>query len=131
MENSLFTFGTQYLRGYSPDRSQWAKDLKLISELHFNTIRVWLVWGVLEPADGVVDFDYIDTVLDLAEQNHLRVIFLFHLHGAPEWAIRKYRDCWYVDQYGHPFEPSTRANTPSGGWPGLCPDHAATQRLEE
>ncbi|MBO7090241.1 MAG: beta-galactosidase, partial [Victivallales bacterium] len=75
MTESLFTFGTQYLRGCSPDRSQWAKDLKLISELHFNTIRVWLVWGVLEPADGVVDFDYIDTILDLAEQNHLRVIF--------------------------------------------------------
>ena len=131
MENSLFTFGTQYLRGYSPDRSQWAKDLKLISELHFNTIRVWLVWGILEPADGVVDFDYIDEILNLAEKNHLRVIFLFHMHGAPEWAIRKYRDCWYVDQYGHPFEPSTRANTPSGGWPGLCPDHAATQQLEE
>ena len=131
MENSLFTFGTQYLRGCSPDRSQWAKDLKLISELHFNTIRVWLVWGILEPADGVVDFDYIDEILNLAEKNHLRVIFLFHLHGAPEWAISKYRDCWYVDQYGHPFEPSTRANTPSGGWPGLCPDHAATQHLEE
>ena len=131
MENSIYTFGTQYLRGYSPDRSQWARDLRLISELHFNTIRVWLVWGILEPADGQVDFDYIDEILKLAEQNHLRVIFLFHLHSAPEWAIRKHRDCWYVDQHGRPFEPSARANTPSGGWPGLCPDHVVVQQLEE
>ena len=131
MEQQIFTFGTQYLRGYSPDRSQWGRDLKQISELHFNTIRVWLVWGILEPEDGVVDFDYIDTIINLAEQNHLRVIFLFHLHSAPEWAIRKHRDCWYVNQYGQPFEPSARANTPSGGWPGLCPDHAAAQELEE
>ena len=131
MEKSIYTFGSQYLRGYSPDRSQWAKDLKLMSELHFNTIRVWLVWGIIEPSDGVVDFDYIDTILNLAEQNHLRVIFLFHLHSAPEWAIRKYRDCWYVDQHGGRFEPSARANTPSGGWPGLCPDHDVVQQLEE
>lgn len=130
LQTPIFTFGSQYLRGYSPDRTQWAKDMALMKSLNFNTIRVWLVWGVLEPEDGVIDFDTIDTVLAHAEANSLRVIFLFHLHGAPEWAISKYKDCWYVDQHGQPFEPSARANTPSGGWPGLCPDNPLVQHLE-
>ena len=126
-----FAFGTQYLRGASPRQECWEKDLKLIAASGFNTIRVWLVWGVVEVREGVIDYDYIERILSLAEQQKLRVIFLFHLHGAPEWLIRKYPQYRYVDREGNAFEPSARANTPSGGWPGLCPDHKEVQELEE
>ena len=126
-----FAFGTQYLRGASPRQEDWERDLKLIAESGFNIIRVWLVWGVLEVQEGVINFDYIEKILSLAEKQNLRVIFLFHLHGAPEWMIRKYPQYRYVDRNGNSFEPSARANTPSGGWPGLCPDHKEVQEMEE
>jgi len=126
----VFPFGSQYLRGMTPARVDWASDMAAMSAAGFNTIRAWLVWGVLEPRPGEIDFGYIDEFLSLAQRNELSVGFLFHLHGCPEWAIRMHQDCWYVDIHGRPFESSQRANTPSGGWPGLCPDWPLTQQLE-
>jgi beta-galactosidase GanA len=125
-----FPFGSQYLRGMTPPRGDWAVDMRNMRAAGFNTIRAWLVWGVLEPRPGEVDFDYLDTFLDLAADNDLKVGFLFHLHGCPEWMTRRYPQWRYEDIRGLPFEPSQRANTPSGGWPGLCPDNPEVQELE-
>ncbi|MHB8996584.1 MAG: beta-galactosidase [Armatimonadota bacterium] len=126
----FFTFGSQYLRGLTPPQSDWARDMANMRAAGFNTIRAWLVWGILEPRPNEIDFDYLDTFLNLAQENDLQVGLLMHLHGCPEWAITQNRDKWYVDIKGRPFESSQRANTPSGGWPGLCPDHADVQALE-
>jgi len=56
-----FPFGSQYLRGMTPPRGDWAVDMRNMRAAGFNTIRAWLVWGVLEPRPGEVDFDYLDT----------------------------------------------------------------------
>lgn len=125
-----FIYGSQYLRGMTPPRKDWASDMANMKKLHFNIIRAWLVWGVLEPEEGKIDFDYIDEFLDLAGPNDLKVILLFHMHGCPEWAIKKYPEFWYVNEKGEKFEPCPRSNTPSGGWPGLCPDNKKVQELE-
>ncbi|MCE5218444.1 beta-galactosidase [bacterium] len=130
LPDPTFVFGSQYLRGMTPARSDWARDMATMHEAGFNTIRAWLVWGVIEPRQGEIDFDYLDEFLETALRNELRVGFLLHLYGCPEWAIREYPQYWYVDMRGLPFESSQRANTPSGGWPGLCPDHAEVQQLE-
>lgn len=127
----VFPFGSQYLRGLTPHPEDWELDLARMQALGFTHLRAWLVWGVLEPSPGEIDIGPVKTFLDLAQARSLQVILLFHLHGCPEWAVRAQRACWYVDKRGLPFEPQPRSNTPSGGWPGLCPDHAATQTLEE
>lgn len=130
MDAAKFPFGTQYLRGMSPLPQDWARDFKAMRSLGFNTVRAWLVWGVLEPSEGEVDFDYVERFLDLAGANGMTAGLLFHLHGCPEWAVRKHSKCWYVDEEGRAFEPSARSNTPSGGWPGLCPDNQEVKELE-
>ena len=126
----VFPFGSQYLRGMTPARADWARDMEGMRRAGFNTIRAWLVWGVLEPRPGEIDYGYLDEFLETAYRHELRVGLLFHLHGCPEWAVRAYPQYWYVDSRGLPFEPSQRSNTPSGGWPGLCPDYADVQALE-
>ncbi len=130
MDTGKFVFGSQYLRGMTPFREDWRKDMAAMGGLGFNTIRAWLVWGVLEPQEGQVDVGQIRDFLDLAHEHNLKVGLLFHLYGCPEWAIRKYRRYWYVDGKGRRFEPAARPNTPSGGWPGLCFDHLEVQKLE-
>ncbi len=127
----VFPFGAQYLRGMTPLREDWARDIATMRELGFNTIRVWLVWGTLEPRQGEVDVERIIALLDLATRHGLGVGLLFHLHGCPEWAIRRYPQYWYIDERGRSFEPAARGNTPSGGWPGLCFDHTEVQQFEE
>ena len=127
----MFTFGTQYLRGATPARDQWARDMENMKKMGMNTIRAWLVWNAIEPAEGEIDYDYITTFLDTAKQNDLNVGLLFHLHGCPMWAIQKYQKYFYVDENSLPFEPAPRPNTPSGGWPGLCYDHDEVREKEE
>ena len=86
----MFVFGTQYLRGASPERDQWERDLYNIKESGFNTIRAWLVWNAIERAEGEIDYDYISTFLDTAKRNELDVGLLFHMHACPAWAVKKY-----------------------------------------
>ena len=86
----MFVFGTQYLRSASPAEDQWEKDMALMKQYGFNTIRVWLVWNALEKEDGVIDTAFIDRLLTCAKKYDLQVGLLFHMHAAPAWAIAKY-----------------------------------------
>ncbi len=127
----MFVFGTQYLRGASPERDQWDRDMANMRAMGFNTIRAWLVWNTCEPEEGKIDFDYITSFLDCAKKHDLQVGLLFHLHAAPDWMIKKYPQYYYIDEDHRPFVPGIRANTPSGGWPGLCYNHDEVRELEK
>lgn len=127
----MFVFGTQYLRGATPDKSQWEKDMQSMKALGFNTIRAWLLWNTLEPKEGQYNFAYLHSFLDCAEKYGLQVGLLFHMHASPEWANRKYAHYFYVNENGIAFEPAVRPNTPGGGWPGLCFDHEEVRAIEE
>ncbi len=126
----MYIFGTQYLRGATPERDQWDRDMENMAKMGFNTLRAWLVWNTCEKADGEIDHDYITGFLDCAKKHGLDVGLLFHLHAAPAWAIKKYPQFYYVNEDHQPFVPGIRANTPSGGWPGLCFDHDEVRELE-
>lgn len=125
----MFVFGSQYLRGESPRQEDWNRDMANMKKLGFNTIRAWLVWSTVEPGEGQINEDYLSGFMDTAEKNGLQVGFLFHLHGAPAWAVKKYQQYYYVSNRGRVFEPSARANTPGGGWPGLCYDYPEVQEI--
>ncbi|MBO9610229.1 MAG: beta-galactosidase [Paenibacillaceae bacterium] len=127
----MLVFGSQYLRAWTPRMEDWDRDLAAMKALGFNTVRAWLVWNVLELSEGVYNWAYLDTFADLVAKHGLRVGYLFHLHGAPEWLIKRYPHYFYVDTHGKPYEPSARPNTPSGGWPGLCYDHPEVRAHEE
>lgn len=126
----MFTFGTQYLRGATPAKDQWMRDMENMKKLGFNTIRAWLVWNIIEKAEGEIDYDYIDSFLACARANDLRVGLLFHMHACPAWAVQKYSRYFYINEDNLPFEPAIRSNTPSGGWPGLCYDHEEVREIE-
>ena len=126
----MFVFGTQYLRGATPDRDQWDKDMYNMKNYGFNTIRAWLVWNTIERSEGEIDYDYIDTFLSLAKKYELDVGLLFHMHACPAWAVKKFSKYFYVNEDNLPFEPAVRPNTPGGGWPGLCFDNPEVREME-
>lgn len=127
----MFVFGTQYLRGASPERDQWEKDLINIKKAGFNTVRAWFVWNAIERREGEIDYEYISEFLSLAEKVGLKVGILFHMHACPDWAVKKYPQYFYEDEKQIPFQPAVRANTPSGNWPGLCYDHEEVREMEK
>jgi len=124
-------FGTQYLRGDTPYDTDWARDLENIEKQGFNTIRAFIVWSHLEISDGVINFDYLDRFLDAVEKTGLGVGMLFHLPAAPAWLSKRHPEYWHVDASGTAWEPSSRSNTPSGGWPGLCGDNDRVREYQE
>lgn len=126
----MFVYGTQYLRGATPERDQWEKDMASMKACGFNTIRAWLVWNAIEKVEGEIDYDYLSGFLNCAKKYDLNVGLLFHMHACPEWAVKKYSSLFYMNEDNLPFEPAGRPNTPSGGWPGLCFDHEETRELE-
>lgn len=126
----MFVFGAQYLRGFTPYREDWDRDMALMKKCGFNTVRAWIVWNAVQKNETDIDYDYLNKFLDAAGKNDIKVGFLFHLRGAPEWLTKKYPQYYYVNAEGRPFEPSVRPNTPSGGWPGLCFDYPEVQKLE-
>lgn len=127
----MFIFGTQYLRGSTPHRDQWERDMENMKKCGFNTIRAWMVWSHIEKAEGEIDYDYISSFLKCASQYDLNVGLLFHLHACPAWAVKKYSKYFYISDDHLPFEPTVRPNTPGGGWPGLCYDNAEVRDMEE
>lgn len=127
----MFVFGTQYLRGSTPHKDQWERDMENMKSCGFNTIRAWLVWNFIERAEGKPDYEYICGFLECAEKYELNVGLLFHLHACPAWAIKKYSKYFYMTEDYLPFEPTVRPNTPGSGWPGLCYDHEEVRQMEE
>ena len=66
--NFMFVYGTQYLRGATPERDQWEKDMESMKKCGFNTIRAWLVWNAIEKAEGEIDYEYLSQFLTLAKK---------------------------------------------------------------
>ena len=81
----MYVFGSQYLRGYTPEKDQWEKDMENMKKLGFNTIRAWFLWNAIEKSEGNFDYDYISDFLTLAGKYDLQVGILFHLHSCPAW----------------------------------------------
>jgi hypothetical protein len=77
-------------------REMWRKDLKAIKGLGFNAIRCWIDWASGEPVEGRYNFETIDTLLELAEQEDLKVIAQIYMDAAPDWVGRKFPDSLYV-----------------------------------
>ena len=71
----MFVFGSQYLRGTTPERDQWLRDMENMKKLGFNTIRGWLVWNTIERREGEIDYDYIRTFLESAARFDLQAYY--------------------------------------------------------
>ena len=94
----MFVYGTQYLRGFTPEKDQWERDMENMKKIGFNTIRAWLVWNALERREGEIDYEYLNDFLECAGRYDLQVGLLFHLHACPAWAVKKFSKYFYVSE---------------------------------
>ena len=103
-------------------REAWRKDLKAIRALGFNTIRCWIDWSSGEPVEGEYHFETVETLLELAQEENLKVIIQVYMDSAPDWVGRKYPDSLYVAASGAVMQPESA--------PGYCRDHAGVRKVE-
>jgi beta-galactosidase len=103
-------------------KETWRKDLKQIKRLGFNAIRCWIDWASGEPREGRHNFETVDTLLALAEQEGLRVVIQVYMDAAPDWVGRKFPDSRYEAAGGQKMESESS--------PGFCFDHAGVRKIE-
>lgn len=100
----------------------WRKDLRQIRSLGFNTIRCWIDWASGEPSEGDYRFDTIDVLLELAEQEGLKLVIQTYMDAAPDWVGRRFPDSLYEAASGQKMQSESA--------PGFCFDHPGVQKAE-
>lgn len=120
MHNTFLPFGSQYFRSPTPLREDWERDLINFRDQGFNTIKIWAQWRTNNPQEGVYSFDDLRELLDLSQQNGIKVIINIILDVAPAWFYQKYPDSIMVQADGGRLIPQVTEYRQVGGAPGPC-----------
>lgn len=79
---------------YNPeqwDRSVWVEDVRLMHEAGVNLVSLGIFsWALLEPAEGVYEFGWLDEVLDLLHAGGIRVDLANASASPPPWFSHRY-----------------------------------------
>src|SRR5579884_1142718 len=85
----------------------WRKDVRQIKALGFNAIRTWIDWATGEPREHQYRFENLDVMLELAEEEGLKVFLQVYMDSAPQWVGRKYPDARFVSSDGEVITPES------------------------
>lgn len=106
MTDRLYTpksilFGPAFYEEYQPT-DNLEEDFRLLKAAHMNVIRVgegsWSHW---EPEDGRFELDWLQPVLDKAQETGINVIIGVPTFAIPQWLVRKYPEVALTDEHGH------------------------------
>ena len=111
------------LEGHARSKKEiWRQDVRQIKALGFNTVRAWIDWASGEPAAGTYDFETLDVLLELAEEEHLKLVLQVYMDSAPQWVGEKYPDSLFVSSNGEAIRPESS--------PGYCRDHPGVRAAD-
>jgi beta-galactosidase len=100
----------------------WRKDVQQIKQLGFNTLRTWIDWASGEPAERSYQFETLDVLLELAEEEGLKLVLQVYMDSAPQWVGQKYPDSFFVSSNGQAIQPESS--------PGYCRDHPGVRAAD-
>jgi beta-galactosidase len=104
-------------------KETWRRDVQQIRALGFNTVRAWIDWASGEAVEGHYDFETLDVLLELAEEEGLKLVLQVYMDSAPQWVGRKYPDSLFVSSNGQAIQPETS--------PGYCRDHPGVRAADD
>lgn len=119
-----FIFGAQYYRAPTPEPDLWENDLKRMHDLGFTDVKFWVQWRWSHLSGDRFVFDDLDTLMDMALNNNLRVTLNIIFDVSPIWLFQKYPDAKQVENNGHIIEPYAVGHRQIGGHPGPCYHHS-------
>ena len=95
-----FAFGGDYNPEQWPE-DVWREDVALMQRAGVNLVSVGIFsWALLEPAEGVYEFGWLDRVLDLLHASGISVDLATATASPPPWFSHTYPDTLPVDSHG-------------------------------
>ncbi len=96
----MMYYGACYYPEHWP-QERWARDARMMKEAGFNVVRMAeFAWAVMEPAEGQYDFAWLDRVMELFEQQEIKVILGTPTAGPPKWLMDRHPDIYPRDAQG-------------------------------
>ena len=123
-------YGAVYFRKSNPPRKDWERDYAQAAKDGMNVFRHWFMWGAIEIAPQVYDWEDYDMQFQLAEKYHIRTVVAEILNSVPEWVYRKHPD--YLScgsDHAAPRSVMSPSSATGGFGPGLCLDNPDAKAL--
>ena len=101
---------------YNPDQwidtpEIWDEDMRLMNLAHVNSATIGIFsWSMLEPEEGVYNFDFLDKMMDKLHKNGKDVILATPSGARPTWLAQKYPEVLRVEETGIRNEYGVRHN---------------------
>lgn len=102
---------------YNPDQwikwkdTIWKDDMRLAKEAGINSLSVGIFsWSMLEPEEGVFNFEWLDEVMDMLAANGLVAVLATPSGARPPWMAEKYPEVLRVQENLHRNIYGTRHN---------------------
>lgn len=89
--------------------SRWAEDAKLMAKAGYNVVRMGeYVWGSCEPEEGRFDFAWLRRVMDLMQEQNIKVVLATPTAAPPLWLAQKHPEILPRDEQGLVLHEGTR-----------------------
>lgn len=100
---------------YNPEQwSQdiWEQDIELFRKANINVVTINVFnWAILQPDKDTYDFSLLDKIMNLADENDLKVCLATATAAHPAWLAREYPDVLRTDYYGRKSKFGQRHNS--------------------
>lgn len=116
MTDLQFPYGAVYFRKSNPPHEHWERDYAVAAQDGLNIFRHWFMWGAIETAPGVYDWEEYDRQLDLAANNGLKTVIAELIHAVPDWAVRKFSHALQVNADGTKLGSYMGVSAATGGF---------------
>lgn len=125
-----FPYGSVYFRKSNPPKKDWERDYAQAAEDGINIFRHWFIWGSIEVAPGVYDWEDYDRQLALADKYGIKTIIAEITTSVPEWAAARYPELFPKDHKLNTVYPEMGVSCATGGFfTGFCLDKPAAREL--
>ena len=96
----MIRIGVDYYPEHWPE-SGWAADIRRMKDAGVTTVRIAeFAWGLLEPAEGCFNFDWLDRIVAMLGKAGIEIILGTPTNCAPLWLYRSYPETLAVERDG-------------------------------
>ncbi len=103
-------FGAAYYPEHWPEE-RWLEDIRLMQQAGFTVVRMAeFAWSVLEPKEGVFQFDWLDRAIELLAESGISTILDTPTAAPPAWLIQTHPDILPIDENGQQVQFGNRTH---------------------